>query len=216
MKNVILEASIREETGKGYACKLRGEGFVPAVLYGEGRPALSLKLERKALLSILKDKASEHGIVYLRIKERNEEKPIIIKERQAHPVRGDILHVDFYEVSLTRKLTIKLPIHLRGESKGVKTGGGILEYHMREAEIEVLPVQIPDHLEIDISSLELGQSCHLSDIIPIEGVRVVGDLNRIVATVVAPRIEAEKEEEGEELAEPEVIKEKREEEEESA
>ncbi|MBU0566997.1 50S ribosomal protein L25 [bacterium] len=213
MENVTLEASLREETGKGYACQLRREGSVPAVLYGEGKPAASLKLERKALLSILKDKASEHGIVYLKIKERDEEKPVIIKERQTHPVRGDILHVDFYEVSLTKKLITKVPINLVGEPKGVKTGGGILEHHMREAEIEVLPARIPDHLEIDISDLELGQSCHLSDIIPIDGVKVIADLDRIVAAVIAPRIEAEKEEEGEEGAGPEVIKEKKKEEE---
>ncbi|MBU1487284.1 50S ribosomal protein L25 [bacterium] len=213
MENVTLEASLREETGKGYSCQLRREGSLPAVLYGEGKPAASLKLERKALLSILKDKASEHGIVYLKIKGRDEEKPVIIKERQTHPVRGDILHVDFYEVSLTKKLVTKVPIHLRGESTGVKTGGGILEQHMREAEIEVLPARIPDHLEIDISGLELGQSCHLSDIIPIDGVKVMADLDRIVAAVIAPRIEEEKEEgEGEEGAEPEVIKEKKEEE----
>ena len=213
MENVTLEASLREKTGKGYACQLRREGSVPAVLYGEGKPTASLKLERKALLSILKDKASEHGIVYLKIKGRDESKPVIIKERQTHPVRRDILHVDFYEVSLTKKLITKVPINLVGEPKGVKTGGGILEKHMREAEIEVLPAQIPDYLEIDISGLDLGQSCHLSDITPIDGVRVMADLDRIVAAVVAPRIEAEKEEEElEEGAEPEVIKEKKEEE----
>jgi large subunit ribosomal protein L25 len=189
-----LEVELREGGGKGVARKLRAAGRIPGVLYGRGKATQAISLDPRALERVLT--ASEAGmntLIDLSIagsKDRSE-RVVLVKELQRDPVRSVPLHVDLYQVDLTAKILVKVPIVLRGRPKGVELSGGILDQALRELDVECLPRAIPESITVDVSELEIGHSLHVRDLALPEDVVLRSDPDLSVASVVAPKIEEE-------------------------
>lgn len=214
MEKVILKASVRTKTGKKIAKDLRKEGLVPANVY-KGSKAMSLQVARGDLREALDTSAGENVIITMKISgdPAVKDKTVLIKEIQREPIHDEILHVDFNEISLTEMLKVNVPLAAKGEPVGVKVDGGVLEHIMWELQVECLPTNIPEKIEIDVSNLKIGESLHVKDIVPPEGVKILNDGELITASVKAKKIEVPKEEAPVEGAEePELIRKKKEEE----
>jgi len=211
MASANLSASARDNGGKGVARKLRGEGRVPAVVYGHGRDPQALSINTRELERLLDHIAAESTVIDLDI----DGKPArtLIREIQRHPFKRQILHVDFQELVAGEKISVSVPIVLMGVPDGVRMDGGILDQTMRELEIEVDPSNIPNHVEVDVTKLTIGSSVHVRDIPLPEGVEVLDDEDASVCVVSAPRAVIEEtpaaESEAEAAAEPEVIRAKK-------
>src|SRR5439155_1577555 len=159
-QTISLAASPRQATGKGGARQARFRGKVPAVIYGHGRDTQSLELEAKALEKALTGIEPASTIIELAVEGKAAVKTLI-REIQRHPIRPDIIHVDFYEIHATEKVKLKVPVHLVGNPDGVRNAGGVLDQVTREVEIEVLPENIPDRVELDPIGDVLGQDLDL-------------------------------------------------------
>jgi large subunit ribosomal protein L25 len=214
MEELFLDAEIREEVGRGKVKALKDKGFIPAVVYAEGKPALALKLSHRQLVQLVHHHRIEGVVINLNIKDDKKQKarPCLIKEIQHDPVHGEILHVDFNQISLTKAIKVNIPVTAKGEPIGVKQEGGSLEHILWEIEVECLPTSIPKEIEIDVAQLKMGESIHVKDIVLPPGVKVLNDPGAIVLSVAAPMKEEAPAEavEGEAAQEPEVIKEKKE------
>lgn len=212
MKEIVLKAKVRDKLGKEHAKKLRRGGLIPAVVYGAGTTTLPLEVEAKSFQALLRAGLGENVIITLDIDDqRNGDKKVLIRELQRDPIWGDILHVDFQEISLSKKLTIKVPVHLVGTSVGVQQDGGILQHVLRELEVECLPTDIPEKVDVDVTSLKIGDSIHVGDI-KLEKVQILTDLQGSIVTVVPPTVFKEPEvAPAAAVEEPEVITEKKEE-----
>jgi len=205
MERLSINAEKREEHGKGTARSLRREGMVPAVLYRAGK-SQSIKLSGKELAKLINTISGEQVIVDLHFAD-GEKKPALLKDYQLDPVKGELLHTDFFEVSLTESVRVTVHVVTVGEPIGVKRDAGILQHALREVEIECLPDKIPGKIEVDITKLELGQSVHVSDLKFEEGIKVLTDPGDVIVTVVAPVEEAAPAAEAAAVAaEPEVVK----------
>ncbi|MEW6107689.1 MAG: 50S ribosomal protein L25/general stress protein Ctc [Nitrospirota bacterium] len=207
MERNTINAAWRDERGKGVARSLRREGMVPAVLYREGK-SRKIKLSKKELAKIINTMSGEQVMVNLQFAD-GEKKLALLKDYQIDPLKGELLHTDFFEVSLTEEVRVTIHITLLGEPVGVKRDGGIIQHTLREVEIECLPDKIPDEVKIDISNLEIGQSVHVSDLKFDEGIKVLTDAGDVIVTVTAPVVEEAApaaEAEAAAPAEPEVVK----------
>lgn len=214
MDFVDLQAKVREEKGKELNKKLREEGLVPSIVYKKGEDTWSLKIDKKNFLKALHTEAGENVIIRLHIDgvKKKKERTVIIKELQRDPVKDSLLHVDFQEISLTETLKVKTPIAGKGEAIGVKQDGGVLQHVLWEIEVECLPTDIPEKIEVDVSNLKIGDSIHVKDIQAPEGVKILDDPEAVVFSVEHPKEVEEvvaSSAEGE-LQEPEVIREKKE------
>src|SRR5438093_12089144 len=205
-QTVSLSATVREETGKGAARQARFQKKVPAVIYGHGRPTQTLMVDALALEKALTGIEPESTLIELSVDGKTSR--TLIREIQRHPLRPDIIHVDFYEIRGGEKITLKVPVHLVGAPDGVRNAGGVLDQVTREVEIEVLPENIPDRVELDVTALKIGDSLHVRDLSIANAVILTGaDLT--IATVVPPRAEevaAPAPEAATEVAEPELIR----------
>lgn len=197
-----LTAAPRSVTGKS-AHKLAAQGKIPAVLYGRGREALPIELNRHDFELFSAHHAAGATIVELKIE--GEAKPInaMMREVQHSSVKGSILHVDFVEVSMNKPVHALVSLTLVNDPEGVKSGG-VLTLNVHEVNIEAKPGDLPDHIEVDVAALGMGDSLHVRDIALPKGVTILDDGEIVVASVQAPRAEVE-EEVAEEAAEPEVI-----------
>ncbi len=216
MEHMKLDVNKRENSGKQACRKIRKSGFVPAVVYGLEEEPMPVEVAFGDIESARRS-GGEHAVIDLKVKSGEGEEmtvPVIVRDEQFHPVRGELLHVDFYRVSLTKEITSEVPLETYGEPAGLQFGG-ILEHSLRELEVKCLPDRLPEKIELDVSALNIGDSLHVSDITAPEGVEVLNDSDMMVVSLIPPRMEEEEEaeEEVEEGAEPEVITEKKEEEE---
>jgi len=214
MKEIVINAKARDKLGKEHAKKLRRRGMIPAVVYGAETSPLPLEVEAKSFHALLRSGLGENVIVTLNIDDQeNGGKKVLIREVQRDPVWGDILHVDFQQVSLTKKLTINVPVRLVGTPIGVQKDGGILQHVLRELELECLPTDIPEKIEVYVTDLKIGDSIHVGDI-KLEKVEILSDPQGSIVSVVPPTVFKEPEVAPAAAAEePEVITEKKEEEE---
>ena len=214
MEEIVLEAELREGKGRASTKDLRESGYLPAVVYFHGQDALAVKILRGALLKLVHQHRLESVIINLKIKNDKKAKgrPCLVKEIQYHPVREEIIHVDFNEISLTEAIKVNVPIQIKGEAIGVKQEGGSLEHLLWEIEVECLPTNIPKDIQVDITALKLGEAIHVKDIVFPEGVKPLNDAAAIVLHVIAPMKEEAPADaiEGDTAKEPEVIKEKKE------
>ena len=192
MDSLELEVGLREATGKGAARKLRAAGSVPAILYGAGSDSVSLEVDARKLAAVLRQGTNQ--IIDLKGPRGFNNRLVLLKETQVHPVSLRILHCDFYTVDTSKRIEVQVPIHVEGKAKGVELGG-ILELVLREVEVTCLPLSIPESLSIDVSELEVGDARHVSDLAPPEDVEILSDLAQTLVHVVAPRVEAEEAEE---------------------
>ncbi|MHC2995182.1 MAG: 50S ribosomal protein L25 [Candidatus Atribacteria bacterium] len=206
MEKSKLKVELRNDTGKEVNKKFRREGIVPGVLYSpHDEKNLLLKVKREGLLKLLSGK--KHGIIDLEINdgEKNINRLAIIKDFQYNSLKKQMVHVDFYGVTLKEKLTVQVGIELIGEPIGVEEGG-ILEVELREVEIECLPSQVPESLKADISHLKINDHLTVSELDIPKGIEVLTEPDRIIASVHPPtKIEEVVKEEEEEVEEVEEV-----------
>ena len=214
MPEFVVPAESRSETGKNVNRRLRSRGMIPGVLYGTGKAAVPVAVSPREIGAILKSASGENTLFDLDL--GGTRRRVILKEFQREPLRGQLLHADFYEVALDKALEVKVPIELEGVPVGVKLEGGIVDFVTRELEVECLPADIPAKIVVDISHLELGKHLRVSDLKLSDKVKVLVEPDVVVAHVVLPRAEVvaeaapteavPTEEEAAAAAEPEVIK----------
>jgi large subunit ribosomal protein L25 len=215
MERPVLRAEVREGIGKGRARKLRAKGLIPAIFYGPRSKSIPLVIDPKELVIALQTEAGENALIDLDIRkgDQSDRKVVMVKDLQIHPLQRTTLHTDFYEVTMDEMVTVEIPIHLVGKPEGTKVGG-ILEQIRRVIQIQCLPGDISKAIDVDVSSLKIGDSIHVQDL-TVEKAKILFDTNFTIATVVPPAVEEKVVEEVVAEAAPEVeVKEKEEEEEE--
>ena len=220
-ENTTLEAQPRQPGTKNDARRVRKSGRVPAVLYGAGKESVALSVDPRQVSRILHSEAGHNTIFDLSLDGAERTKAMIV-DWQYEPIKGALLHIDLKRIAMDRRLTVMVPIELKGEAAGVKQQGGILEQILREVEIECLPGDIPSHIDADVTELVFGKVLRVSDLPHSEKLKFLTDANQPVAHVisvkeeVAPTPEAVAAEAATAPAEPEVIKKGKQEAEEGA
>lgn len=200
----LITGKQRDKIGRGEARRARSTGFIPAVLYGRGLNTMHLLLKEDEFYKTLHKVAGGNILIDLKI-EGDASRPVIIKEIQQHPLSDQVQHVDLQVIRLDEVIKIKVPLTVKGESIGVKEGG-ILEFILREIEVECLPRDIPGKLEVNVSSLKIGDSIHLKDLNFPKGVAAVADQEAAVLSVVPPKVEKIAPAPEEAMTEPELIR----------
>ena len=212
-----LSAVTRDTRGKNEARRLRRAGQVPAVVYGgESREGTPIAVDPKELLRILHSESGVNTLIGLTVND-GASSQVLVKEFQVDPIDDELLHVDFYRLAMDKALTVAVPVTLKGEAAGVKQQGGLVDFVHREVQVECMPTEIPEHIEVDISELMIGQGVRLRDVV--EGVSwtPVSDPEMLLVHVIPPKVEEEPEAEEVTLvegaepaegegAEPELIK----------
>ena len=212
MEQIALKASLREGKGKQTAIKIRKEGLVPGIVYHRGEESVSISLNEKELLKILRAAEGENVLIGLSIEgSKKKSRPVLIKEIQRHPVKRSVLHVDFNEISLSEKITVEVEVIAQGESVGVKQEGGILEHVLREVKVQCLPTDIPKHIDVDITNLKLNESVHVRDLKLDSKIKVLTDGDALLFQVKLPVEQKLEETVPGETQEVEVSREKKEE-----
>ena len=205
-RDITITAEARTTRGKNEARRLRVRGLSPAVLYGAEKDSTAIAVSPKEVNRILHSSTGKNTIFSLAIQD-GETTPVMIVDWQNDPVKSNLLHVDLKRIDLTKRITVKVPVHTAGEPKGVKLQGGLLELITREVEIDCLPDEIPDQFTVDIVELMIGQSVRAGDI-PMRGsMKLVSASDLVLAHVVSLRAEeVAVVEAAPAVAEPEVIK----------
>jgi large subunit ribosomal protein L25 len=213
-ERVKLKVQARESRGSAESRRLRSNGLVPGVLYGNGGKAQPFCIEERELRKALTGDHGLHAILDVVLEGRQEAHHAVLKEYQLDPTRARLLHIDLQEVRLDQAIHTQVVVELVGESEGVKEGG-VLSQIQREVNVEALPMEVPDRLELDVSAMKIGDTLRLSDLRVPEGAKLLDDLETVLATVTPPTkieepevVEEEELEEGE-LPEGEVPEEER-------
>lgn len=211
MEQIKLSAITREKTGKQICKKIRRDGYTPGVVYGRKIKPMNLSVPTKIFTEIIKKNPG--ALVELNLGENGETNTYfaIVKEVKRNSINDELSCIDFYQISLDETLTTSAPVYLVGSAPGVKDGG-ILEQITREIEIECLPIDIPDKINVDISDLRIGHSIHLKDIQLDQKIKVLTLPDTVLVTMVAPKEEVKEEVALPTAAEPEMVKKKEKEE----
>lgn len=188
-----LTVQTRAEVGRNAIKKVRKQGLIPGVIYGVGHEPINLEVNGRQLSTVLAHASSENILLELEIVDGDNKRNSLamIQEVQHHPLQRRILHVDFHAVSATEKITAEVPIETTGEPVGVKTGGGLLEHVLRDLEVECLPGDLPERIQVDVTNLDVNQSIHVKDLQLPAGVEAITDGDLTVVAVSAPRVEEE-------------------------
>ncbi len=206
MAQLTVQAEERQETGKGANRRLRTQGKIPAVVYGQGLETLSVSVNAQDVDLILHSEAGHNTIFQLQVSGKLTD--VLIKDYQLDPVKGSLLHADFQAVALDQKMTFAVPVQVVGTAQGV-IAGGVLDQVLREIEVECLPTEVPDHIPLDVTELEIGDSVRVEALqIDSPKISLLSAPDLVILSVVPPHVEEEVEEivEEEELEEPELIK----------
>ena len=191
---------------KNHARRVRVQGLIPAVLYGAGKPSIAVTVDPKIITRILHSESGHNTIFDLQI-EGGEAGKAMIVDWQNEPIKGKLLHIDLKRIAMDKAMRVSVPVQLDGIPTGVKTQGGILSQVLHEVEIECLPGDIPSHIDIDVSGLEINQAIHISDLPHSDKIKFLGDEDAVVANVTIVKEEAPAEAEvAAATAEPEVVK----------
>lgn len=206
-QTLSISAESRTETGKGAARSARRAGRIPAIIYGHGREPESLSVSAMEFGKLLQGVTGGSSVIELEVAGKKVQ--TLLREVQRHPMHRTVMHIDFYEIHAGEVITVGVPIHLIGIPEGVRNSGGTLEQFHRDLQIEVLPKNIPDVVEVDVSALEINQSLHISDI-EVPNAKILDDASTTICGVMPPRVEEVTEvealEEAEETEEPELIR----------
>jgi len=215
MKSVSLTAFPRELQKRTGVKKVRSKGRIPGVIYGRHNKPENLEVASKDLENVIHTAHSEILLVDLSVGQGNGKRLALVREIQHHPLSGQMLHVDFQEVAENEKVTAMVPIETVGEAEGVKTGGGVLEHVLFKVKVRATPKDLPDVLTIDVSKLLIGQSVHIGEIPAVAGVEILVHKEVPVVSIAAPLTEAQETAAVEGAAaagaQPEMLKEKKEE-----
>ncbi len=182
---VALPAEARTGTGKGVTRKLRAAGKVPAVLYGRGLEPLALSVDRIALNKVFKTEAGRNVLIDLKVDGDNH--LTMARDIQRDPLRGTVVHVDFLKIARDVAIEVDVPIHITGESPGVKEGG-VIEHHLWSVHVSCLPTSVPDRLDADVSRMVIGDMLRVGDLIAPEGVEILTNPEEAVLGVVVPQV----------------------------
>ena len=216
MKETKLTAQSRALKGSANAGRLRRTGFFPAVVYGEGRAGVDIQLNEHDFVMMLRSHRSENMILDLAVEGTAKPYKVMLKAMQHHPITGRVIHVDFYEVSMTRKIEIEVPVKLTGAAVGVVTEGGILEHVLRTLTLLCLPGDMIEEVELDVTTLAIGKTLRVRDVkLDVAKYKVLNEADQVVVAVAVPRTEEEEKAEadaGAAAAGPEVLTEKKDEE----
>lgn len=202
MSTASLSASVRAETGKGAARKIRQGGNIPAVIYGHGREPQSLTINARETDKLLKSIAISSTVIELTVDGKTSR--TLIREVQRHPFKRTITHIDFQELVAGETVSVHCPIVYVGTPDGVRLEGGLLDQIMHQLHIEVDPSAIPNHIDVDVTALKVGKSLHVSDLVLPAGIKVLDEPGTTVCIVQVPKVAVESTAEG--AAEPEVIR----------
>jgi large subunit ribosomal protein L25 len=206
ISDITVEAKLREQTGSADARRLRRAGFIPATVYGDHKDPLSVAVNAKELTLILRSE-SGHNTIFKLQSPNHEAATVMIKDWQIDPIKGKLIHADFYRISLTEKQRVSVPVELVGEPFGVRYEAGILEHTLRALEIECLPSDIPKHITVDVSHLHLSGHVMVRDLKVGDNIRILTGSDYVVAQVLSTKAEeAAPAEATTTVAEPEVIK----------
>jgi large subunit ribosomal protein L25 len=190
LETLEIEVNARQPGTKHQARRLRREGKIPAVLYGPKVQPLALELNRKDFSNRVAGLEGSHLVRMKSASTTLADKVALVKEMQYHPITGDVIHADFYEVDLMARIEVSVPLHFVGKGAGV-VRGGILQPIVREIQVECLPLDIPQYFDVDVSGLDIGDSVHIEDLPMPEGVTAVYDSNFALVTVATPTVEEE-------------------------
>lgn len=205
--SITVAAGERASRGKNEARRLRAQGKIPGVVYGRGKPAVAISLDPKLLWSILHSESGHNTIFSLEL--NGKKQSVMIKDYQLDPVKGAILHADLLTIAMDQKMKFQVPIEVRGEARGVKLDGGILDVVVREVQVECLPGDVPDNIPVDVSELSIHDTVRVKELqVDSSKIKVLSDSELTLVTVSPPRAEEEVAVPAAEVAvvEPEVIK----------
>jgi large subunit ribosomal protein L25 len=206
---IISTVTAKPRTGKfnkNHARRVRREGLIPAVVYGAGGPSVAVAVDPKIITRILHSDSGHNSIFDLTIEGGASGKAMIV-DWQNEPIKGHLLHIDLKRIAMDKKMQVSVPVQLIGTATGVKSQGGILLHVLHEVEIECLPGDIPSHIDVDVSNLEMSQSLHVSDLPHSDKIKFLVDEDAVVASVTYVKAEAATEPvEGTAATEPEVAK----------
>lgn len=191
-ERIKLEVQERPQLGSAATRRLRKQGFVPGVIYGHGNEPRAFAVEERELRRALTGAHGLHAILDVKLEGESKPRASVLKDYQRDRVRDTVTHIDLLEVSLDETIQSQVAIELTGESSGVKQGG-VLSHALYMVSLEAKPLEIPQHVEVDISALELGESIRVADLPVIEGVTYLDDPETVVASVMAPQAEVEEE-----------------------
>jgi large subunit ribosomal protein L25 len=181
-----LDVVRRNRFGRNEAGRIRREGLIPAVVYGEASEAEPVSVDPKALLKILRSQSGANTLITLKIDGATGAK-VLVKEYQVHPVEAALLHADFYRVAMDKVLRVTVPVHLTGEAKGVKAEGGVVVFVHREVVLECLPGDIPEHITVDITNLGLHDGIRVRDL-PVGKWKALSDQDMLIVHVVTVKV----------------------------
>jgi len=192
MKSVPLKAFPRAQKRRGPVKKLRTTGRVPATIYGRQAAPQNLEINAREISDLIHHHLSENLLVDLSIENDARAKRLaLVQEVQHHPIDGKVLHVDFHEVAENEKVIVQVPVETVGEASGVKNSGGVLEHVLFKLKVRCLPKDLPEHIAIDVTAMEIGKTIHIGEITAPAGVEILGDKKLPVVSVTAPRAEEE-------------------------
>jgi large subunit ribosomal protein L25 len=211
MAELLLDVQPRQESGKNSNRRLREQGLVPAVVYGGGKEPVQIQVDRRTLLNLMRSTEGHNPVFLLQLGDTGKSRHAMIREMQVEPVSRKVLHVDFQRVVMTEKVKVAVHIELIGVPVGVRTDGGLLDFVTRELHVACTPDRIPAKVTLDVSELHIGQHLEASSIQLPDGVELLEDPHRVVASVTHHRVtEVEPTPEAalleSEQAQPEVIK----------
>jgi large subunit ribosomal protein L25 len=206
-QQVKLTAQRRTQVGRNAVKKIKTDGMVPGVIYGSNQEPVNLQVNGRELLNVLSRASGENILVELEIQDGSEKRNALamIQEIQHNPLQREIVHVDFHAVSANETVSAEVPIETVGEAIGVKVHGGLLEHILRYLEVECLPGDLPQVIQVDVTNLDVGQSLHVRELNLPPGVEAITDPEQTVVAVVEPRVEEEVVEPLTTPAAPEVI-----------
>jgi large subunit ribosomal protein L25 len=189
MAEIVVSAEGRTERGKNAARRLRAKGLIPAVVYGGKNDAVAVAVDPKTLQKVLRSETGRNTILKLEISGEGKTSAIL-KQWQVDPVRENFLHADFFRIAMDVALRVRVPVAVKGEARGVKTDGGILELIMRTIEVECLPGDIPERIEIDVADLGIHDALRISSLQTNAKVKIMEDADQVVVHVIAVKEEA--------------------------
>ncbi len=212
MPSTSLNAAVRAETGKNSNRRLRSQGLIPGVLYGNEIENKSISVDPKEVISILTSDSGQNTIFKVKVGKTGVD--VLIKDYVLDPVKGNLIHIDLLAVNLSDVMTFQVHIHIVGEAIGVKDFGGVIEHVLREVDVECKASDVPESIVVDISSLGLNEQVRVKDLVVADGIRIINEPEQLIINLVPPAVseEAAEDEEGvlgleeEGGAEPEVLK----------
>ena len=188
MAEIVVNAEGRTDRGKNAARRLRAKGLIPAVVYGGKNDAVAVAVDPKMLQKVLRSETGRNTILKLEIGGEGKTSAIL-KQWQVDPVRENFLHADFFRIAMDVALRVDVPVAVKGEARGVKTDGGILELIMRTIEVECLPGDIPERIEVDVTDLGINDALRISDVLASAKVKIMEDADQVVVHVIAVKEE---------------------------